>query len=87
MTGGSIIFVKPLKKTYKKASIPSYIKLAGKKFYVTEIGSDAFDGCSMLKTVFADYQEPIDISQNSFYGISARLIVAPGTKDKYLSIP
>ena len=49
------------------------------------IGDYAFDGCSMLKTVFADYQEPIDISQNSFYGISARLIVAPGTKDKYLS--
>ena len=83
VTGGSIIFVKPLKKTYKKASIPSYIKLAGKKFYVTEIGSDAFDGCSKVKTVTIKSKKITSFGQNAFKGINSKAkIKVPKSKYK-----
>lgn len=51
LIGGSVIYVKPIKKNYKKITVPSYIKIDGKKFYVTKIGSGAFKGCKNLRTV------------------------------------
>ena len=69
-------------KTYKSVTIPSYIRIDGRKFYVTTIGKGAFRGCSKLKKITIKSKRITKIGSNSFKGINKKAIIKV-PKSKY----
>ncbi len=52
---------------------------------VLSVGDSAFAACDYLKTIFLERQEPISVSQNAFYGVEAKLMVPPNSRESYLA--
>ena len=48
---GEVTYVKPLKKTVKRVTIPSTVTIGGIQYKVTAIGANAFKKCTKLKKV------------------------------------
>ena len=51
VAGGKVIYLKPIKKKYRKLKIFKTVKYHGVKFKVTKISKKAFAGCKKLKVV------------------------------------
>lgn len=86
LTGGTVSYVGPSKKTLKKITIPATIKVDGITYKVTGIAKKAFSGCKKVKTITvkATYLKKSKIEKKAWQGIGKKTTVKV-PKKKYKS--
>ena len=65
----TVLYVKPVKKDIISVTIPSSIKLNGKRYKVTGIAANAFKNCKKLKKITIGINVN-NIGKKAFYGCS-----------------
>lgn len=70
-------------KSAKSAVIPKKVTIDGYSFKVTEIGKNAFNGCSSLKKITIKSKTITKIGKNAFKGTDKNIVIkVPGSKKK-----
>lgn len=85
---GSVELVATKSKKVKSVTIPSTVKIKGKKYNVTSIGKNAFKNCKKLKKIVIKTTKLNKIGKNAFKGIKndARIKVPASKLKKYKRI-
>ncbi|BBF45384.1 hypothetical protein lbkm_4151 [Lachnospiraceae bacterium KM106-2] len=82
---GTVAFVRPAKKTYRKLTIPATVKISGYTYQVTSILDRAMNGCKKLTQIVVSSKKIKTVGKNSFKGISKKAVikVPKSMKKKY----
>lgn len=84
----TVTVVKPVKKNITSVFIPKYVKIYGKKYYVTAIGKKAFYGCKKLKQITIQSTKIKAIGSSAFLNIASlpKFQVPKSKYKKYLNL-